>query len=76
MSEQKCKCVPCADCGGSGRVWFAFPGPDRGGRYLGNHRCDDLDEMDGCHGCEGSGIVETCEHCIEADYEDPCQEGR
>src|SRR5579872_2401108 len=43
-----CECVSCSACGGTGTVWFSFPGPDRGGKYLGNHRCDDLDELDTC----------------------------
>lgn len=58
-----CECVRCGLCGGSGNVWFAFPGPDRGGRFLGNHRSDDLDEMDTCPECYGAGIVEVCYHC-------------
>lgn len=57
-----CECVLCSECGGTGTVWFAFPGPDRGGRYLGNHRNDDLDEMDMCTNCHG-GITELCHEC-------------
>jgi hypothetical protein len=65
-----CRCVWCADCGGTGYVWFAFPGPDRGGRYLGRHRSDDLDEMDLCQSCSG-GITEVCDECQDAmDQED------
>jgi hypothetical protein len=48
-------------------VWFAFPGTDRGGKYLGNHRSDDLDELDTCMECDGSGIVETCGECQAAE---------
>lgn len=58
-----CTCVSCGECDGTGRVWFAFPGPDRGGRYLGRHRGDDLDEMDTCPQCDGSGITELCDEC-------------
>ena len=65
-----CECVSCGACGGSGNVWYAFPGPDLGGEYLGNHRCDDLDEMDTCEECGGSGITETCYECQEAAYDD------
>lgn len=58
-----CECVKCGTCGGSGNVWFAFPGPDRAGEFLGNRRCDDLDEMDTCPDCGGSGITEACHEC-------------
>jgi hypothetical protein len=59
-----CQCAKCLVCKGSGVVWFAV-----GGRYLGPNRCDDLDEMDGCDECQGSGITETCDSC-RADYEE------
>ena len=59
-----CKCISCSECGGTGNVWFSFPGPD-GGKYLGNHRSDDLDEMDSCPQCEGRGIAEMCATCAE-----------
>ena len=58
-----CECVSCSSCGGTGNVWFAFPGPDRGGEYLGSHRSDDLDEMETCMECGGSGTIETCYEC-------------
>lgn len=63
LQNTPCSCVSCSDCGGSGNVWFSFPGPDRGGRYLGNHRSDDLDEMEACANCQADGIVETCDRC-------------
>ena len=65
VAEKPCQCVSCPECGGSGTVWFAFPGPDRGGEYLGNHRSDDLDEMEMCPHCGGRGIVEACDRCAE-----------
>lgn len=61
-----CKCVRCPECAGSGTVWFAFPGLDRGGEYLGNHRWDDLDELEMCDYCGGYGVTETCYECQEA----------
>ena len=62
-----CECVSCSSCGGSGNVWWSFPGLGLGGKYLGNHRSDDLDEMETCEECGGSGIIETCYECQEAD---------
>lgn len=55
-----CKCEPCQECNGSGHVWFAF-----GGQYLGRHRCDDMDELETCPECHGSGISEMCDECTE-----------
>ena len=57
-----CECVRCVACGGSGTIWL-----DMKGRYLGNHRCDDLDEMDMCEDCGGIGITEVCYECQD-DY--------
>lgn len=62
-----CKCVSCGECDGTGNVWYSFPGPPRG-RYLGRHRSDDLDEMETCDQCRGRGIVEMCEECADAIY--------
>ena len=56
-----CECVSCPDCGGSGTIWF-----DLAGRYLGNHRCDDLDVLETCEECGGSGVSEVCYECQEA----------
>lgn len=64
-AEQRCTCVSCGECGGSGTVWFAFGGKE----YLGNSRCDDLDEMETCEECGGSGLSEKCEYCYDRDDE-------
>ncbi len=70
IEQEPCRCVPCGACDGSGRVWYSFPGADRGGRYLGNSRCDDLDEMELCDECHG-GIVEVCDRCqLLEEYDD------
>jgi hypothetical protein len=61
LEELPCACVTCSECGGTGNVWFAFGGRE----YLGRNRGDDLDEMETCEYCNGHGIVETCERCIE-----------
>jgi hypothetical protein len=57
--KDECRCVSCGECRGSGTVWFAFGGRE----YLGNGRRDDLDEMETCHECRGSGISEECDRC-------------
>lgn len=64
-----CECVRCDECDGTGTVWFAFPGPDKG-RYLGRHRSDDLDEPETCNQCDGSGLSEVCYECQEREYDD------
>jgi len=58
VEKEPCRCRACADCRGSGAVWF-----DWNGKYLGNSRSDDLDDMETCDSCGGSGIVETCDRC-------------
>lgn len=60
-----CRCVTCAECRGSGHVWFTFGGRE----YLGAGRSDDLDEMEGCDECQGSGISLMCDSCQYA-YEE------
>ena len=57
-----CKCVSCDECGGLGSIWISFSG-----KYMGKHRCDDLDEMDTCPDCGGYGFAEVCDECLEAD---------
>jgi len=56
-----CECITCPECKGSGIVWFAF-----GGEYLGNHRCDDLNDYESCHQCGGYGLDFLCDECAEA----------
>lgn len=58
VAAEACHCVSCGECRGSGNIWLDFKG-----RYLGNSRCDDLDEMETCDGCGGRGIVERCDRC-------------
>jgi hypothetical protein len=59
VPESGCQCVSCSECGGSGRIWL-----DVFGNYLGNRRCDDLDEMETCMECSGSGLADgPCLHC-------------
>lgn len=60
-----CECVRCPECHGTGSVWVSFSGD-----YLGNRRCDDLDEMECCPQCGGSGIDLMCEECFYAQEEE------
>lgn len=67
LEKQACTCTTCSECRGSGNVWFSF-----GGRhYLGHRRSDDLDEMETCDHCRGSGIAEVCDRCQQLrDYDE------
>ena len=56
----ECQCVPCGECAGGGNVWFSFGHRE----YLGSRRCDDLDEMETCDECRGTGISEMCDRCV------------
>ena len=60
-----CRCTSCGSCGGTGNVWF-----DLAGRYLGKGRCDNLDVLETCEDCGGSGVSETCDECADAMYQD------
>ncbi len=45
-------------------MWFSFGSAlYGGGKYLGSGRSDDLDEMEACEYCRGSGLSEECENC-------------
>jgi hypothetical protein len=60
-----CKCVKCSACGGSGSVWF-----DVFGKCLGNRRCDDMDTVETCDQCYGTGLDVACDECIDEGDED------
>jgi len=47
-----------------GNIWLDFRG-----HYLGNHRSDDLDEMEVCDECGGSGTSEMCAECMDIEME-------
>jgi hypothetical protein len=58
MTSNHCECVKCKECGGTGYVWYSFSG-----KYMGNHRCDDLDQMECCDECGGEGTTDLCDEC-------------
>jgi len=62
--NEKCECITCHECDGSGSIWISYSG-----KYMGKHRCDDLDEMDTCGECGGEGITSMCLKC-QLEYED------
>ena len=59
-----CKCTICPVCGGTGYVWYSS-----NGEYLGKGRCDDMDILEDCEVCEGTGIEFCCYEC-QAEYDD------
>lgn len=64
-TKMTCKCVICDECKGSGNIWVDYKG-----KYLGNNRCDDMDELDTCPECDGSGLSEICYECWEESQDD------
>ncbi len=58
VSAEPCHCVRCGEYNGTGNIWR-----DIGGKYLGDGRSDDLDQMESCENCGGSGITQTCDRC-------------
>jgi len=59
-----CECLICDYCHGSGMVWVS-----KIGEYLGNHPCDDTDELETCPFCDGTGITAVCYECTLSEIE-------
>ena len=53
-----CKCVSCGECNGQGVVFYSM-----GGKYRGAFKNDDLDSMETCDDCGGTGLSEMCDAC-------------
>ena len=67
--DKKCTCVSCPDCEGTGSVWFTFGHKE----YLGQRRCDDLDELETCEECRGSRLAGgPCDYCMEREEMEDC----
>ena len=60
MGNSECTCVDCPLCKGSGQVRSSSNDD-----YLGTGRCDDMDELECCAYCHGSGIDDYCDYCFE-----------
>jgi len=56
-SINKCECVLCDWCKGSGFNYELL------GEVSRNHPCDDLAELISCEECQGSRIAEVCDYC-------------
>jgi hypothetical protein len=52
-----CTCPPCSLCDGKGTVAV-----DMRGNWI-PHRLDDLDGLETCEDCGGSGCAAECDHC-------------
>ena len=59
-----CTCISCDECGGTGSIWVSMTG-----KYIGKYHCDDLDELETCYKCDGSGLFEMCDECREKEEE-------
>lgn len=61
LINQRCACVPCPDCFGSGQAHI-----DRDGRIA--QRVADAADVEACKTCHESGFVTTCSRCLAIDY--------
>jgi hypothetical protein len=50
----KCTCVSCGTCNGSGKTWFWHHG---------------VEESETCIDCDGSGLSEECDYCLDRDWD-------
>ncbi len=64
-----CRCVSCATCRGTGSITV-----DMGGHVI-STRMDDLDIVEPCDDCGGTGITEECDACREAWEQDHDEDG-
>ncbi len=55
-----CACVKCSGCDGEGDAWFSFDG-----EFIGSHHWDDLDSLEPCPFCNGTGYEYECPECSE-----------
>jgi hypothetical protein len=63
VEKESCYCVRCNICGGQGNYRVDLHGRPTDGM-------DDMDSLEPCEECGGSGIVETCDRCqLLADLE-------
>ena len=60
--NEKCECIDCPDCRGSGSVWCSD------GR-MSPWRFDDMGDSETCPTCGGDGLSLVCLKC-QLEYED------
>ena len=62
--NEKCECIDCDTCKGSGRVWVS-------GNEMSAYRFDDMGDSESCPECGGEGITFFCLKCsLEAEDEE------
>ena len=54
--NEKCECVDCDTCKGSGTVWVS-------GDHMSAFRFNDEGDMESCPECGGEGITSMCLKC-------------
>ena len=52
----KCDCIDCPDCGGTGDWW-------QSGDHMAPHRFDDMGDFVTCPTCDGDGLQYYCMKC-------------
>jgi len=61
LENQRCTCLPCPDCFGSGRTHI-----DRNGQIA--MRIADATDIEPCPTCYESGIAKVCARCQAINY--------
>jgi hypothetical protein len=60
LEKQPCTCERCCMCEGTGGYYV-----DSRGRFQGVHRSDDMEDLETCEFCGGSGVTDECSRCMD-----------